>query len=90
MDGDDQTGTPGAATINKPIGRVAVAAAASSVVVTNALVAADSFVQPVLQTVDGTCTQILSCVPGAGSFTITMNAACTGNTNISFIVHPMF
>jgi hypothetical protein len=90
MDGTDSSGTPGAATINQPIGQVAVAASASSVVVTNSLVTSASVVLPVLQFVDATCTQILSCVPGAGSFTVTMNAACTADTKIGFVLHNYF
>jgi hypothetical protein len=90
MDGTDASGTPGAATINQPVGQVAVAASASSVVVTNSLVTAASIVLPTLQFVDATCTQILSCVPAAGSFTITMNAACTANTKVGFLLHNYF
>lgn len=90
MDGTDASGTPGAATINQPIGQVSVDDTASSVVVTNSLVTAASVVIPVLQFVDATCTHILSCVPGAGSFTITMNAACTAHTKIGFVVHNYF
>jgi hypothetical protein len=90
MDGTDASGTPGAATINQPIGQVAVAAAASSVVVTNSLVTTASVVVPVLQAIDATCTSILSVVPAAGSFTVTMNAVCTGNTKVGFLLHNYF
>jgi hypothetical protein len=77
----DNTGTPGAATINKPAGRVAIAATASSVTVTNSLVSATSIVLATLQTTDGTLTSIKSVVPGAGSFVITGNAAATAAVN---------
>ena len=90
MDGTDASGTPGAATINQPIGQVSVDDTAASVVVTNSLVTTASVILPVLQFVDATCTQILSCVPAAGSFTITMNAACTAHTKIGFVVHNYF
>lgn len=90
MDGTDASGTPGAATINQPIGQVAVSDTAASVTVTNSLVTTSSVVLPVLQFVDATCTQILSCVPAAGSFTITMNAACTADTKIGFVLHNYF
>lgn len=90
MDGDDQTGTPGAATINKPRMRVAVAAAASSVVITNSLVTATTPVYCQAQAADATCTQVANVVPGAGSFTVNMNAACTGNTAVACDVAPMF
>lgn len=90
MDGTDASGTPGAATINQPIGQVSVSDTASSVVVTNSLVTTASVVLPVLQFVDATCTQILSCVPAAGSFTITMNAACTADTKVGFVLNNYF
>jgi len=90
MDGTDLSGTPGAATINQPIGQVSVDDTAASVVVTNSLVTTASVVLPVLQFVDATCTQILSCVPAAGAFTITMNAACTAHTKIGLVVHNYF
>lgn len=90
VDGTDASGTPGSATINQPAGQVSVAASASSVVVTDSLVGTTSIVIPVLQFIDATCTQILSCVPAAGSFTITMNAACTANTKVGFIINNYF
>lgn len=82
----DASGTPGAAVINAPTGTVAIAIGADNVVVTNNLVTANSIVIPVLQFVDATLTQILSCVPGPGSFTITGNAVATAATRVSFIV----
>lgn len=82
----DASGTPGAATINKPMGKVAIAAGAASVVVTNSLVTADSHVEAVLQFGDATLTQILRVVPGAGSFTVTGNANATAATKVSFKV----
>lgn len=86
FDVTDSSGTPGAATINKPSGQVSIAAGASSVVVTNSLVSATSIVQPVLQFADATLTFIKTCVPGAGSFTITGNANATANTKVGFTV----
>lgn len=80
------SGTPGAATINKPEGQVAIAAGAASVVVTNSLVAATSVVLCSLQTVDGTLTTLLTVVPGAGSFTIAGNANATAATKVGFVV----
>ena len=90
IDGTDSTGTPGAATINQPRMRVAVAAAASSVVITNSLVTATTPVYCQAQAADATCTQVANVVPGAGSFTVNMNAACTGNTAVACDVAPMF
>jgi hypothetical protein len=86
LDTVDASGTPGAATINEPSGKVAIAAGASSVVVTNNLVTASSIIIPVLQVADATLTQILRVVPGAGSFTITGNANATAATKVAFIV----
>lgn len=88
LDSADESGTPGDATINKPLGRVAVAASASTVTVTNSLVLATSHVVPVVESVDATCIYP-RVTPASGSFTITMDAACTANTTISFhIINP--
>lgn len=81
----DTSGTPGAATINKTRGRVAIAAAASSVVVTNSLVTAASTVLVSLGGADATATSV-RVTPGAGSFTITANAAATAATPCDFFV----
>lgn len=82
----NESGTPGNATINRPSGQVAVAIGASAVTVTNDLVTATSVVIATLQAIDVTFTQILSVVPGAGSFVITGNAVATAATKIGFIV----
>lgn len=82
----DSTGTPGAATQNTRRGRVAIAAAATNVVVTNSLVTTSSVITAALQTVDGTLTQILTVVPASGSFTITGNAAATAATNVCWVL----
>lgn len=82
----DSSGAPGAATINKPAGKVAIALGAASVVVTNSFVTSDSIVLAVVQTADATLTFIKSVVPGAGSFTITGNAAATAATTVAFVV----
>ncbi len=78
----DASGSPGAATQNTRRGVVSIAAAAASVVVTNSKVTATSVIHATLQFVDATLTQILSVVPGSGSFTITGNAAATANTKV--------
>lgn len=80
------TGTPGAATINKIAGKVAIDIGASSVVVTNSLVTTNSFVFAVLQETDATLLYIKSVIPANGSFTITGNAAATAATNVAFLV----
>lgn len=86
VSGTDASATPGAATINHPCGRVAVATGQASVTVTNNLVAADSLVFCTLLSTDGTFTNILKVVPAAGSFVITGNATATGNPKIGFFV----
>lgn len=82
----DSSGTPGAATINKPSGKVAIAIGASSVVVTNSLVTSASSVFAEIQFADATATTILRVVPTAGSFTITVNANATAATKVAFFV----
>ena len=73
-------------TINKPAGQVSVAIGASTCTVTNSLVTATSIVLCELQFVDATFTEILSVVPGSGSFVITGNANATALTKIGFVV----
>jgi len=86
IDGSDASGTPGAATINKPSGTVAIAIGAASVTVTNSLVTASSRVFATLQFVDATLTTIRTVVPGSGSFVITCNANATAATKVAFFV----
>lgn len=86
VDSTDASGTPGAATINKPAGTVAIAIGAASVAVTNSLVTASSRVFAVLQFGDATLTTILRVVPANGSFVITGNANATAATKVAFIV----
>jgi hypothetical protein len=78
--------TIGAVTINKPAGSGNIALGASSVVVTNSLVTANSLVLAWLMANDGTLTSIKSVVPAGGSFTVTGNANATGNTKFGFLV----
>ena len=82
------TGTVGAVTINKSAGRVIVAAGQSSVVVTNSLADAASLVFAQLATQDATATGVKSVVCAAGSFTINLAAAATGNTLVNFFLLP--
>lgn len=76
-------GTTGNRTINKSAGTVNIAAAGSSVTVTNSLASASSLVYAVARTNDATCV-VKNVVPGSGSFVITMTAACTAETSIGF------
>lgn len=78
-------GTTGAREINKPMGTINFATAASTLVVTNSLVTATSIVLAVVRTADSTAT-IKSVVPSTGSFTITLGAGATAETSVGFIV----
>lgn len=82
----DASGTPGNATVNATRGKVAIAAAASSVVVTNSKVNANSQILVTLEGADATLLYIKSVVPAAGSFTVTGNAAATAATSLKFTV----
>jgi hypothetical protein len=79
------TATIGAVTINKSAGRVNVAAAATSVVVTNSQCTAASLVFAVAAQNDTTA-QVKNVVAGVGSFTINLTAAATANCAINFFI----
>lgn len=79
------TATVGAVTINKAAGRVNVAAAAASVVVTNSLCTAATLVMAIIAQNDATGI-IKNVVAAAGSFTITFNVAPTANCAVNFFL----
>lgn len=81
----DSTGTPGDATIGKSSGKSSIALGATACVVTNSLVTATSNVMVTLMDLDATATRV-KCVPGAGSFTVTANAAATADTRFMWWV----
>ena len=78
-------GTTGAQTINKPSGSVNIAAAGTSVVVTNSLATTASIILCQIMTNDATATST-QVVAASGSFTIYLNAAATAETKIAFFV----
>ena len=78
-------GTDGAQTINKNFGSVNFAISATSLVVTNSLVTANSVVVATVATVDATMKSVVA-VAGAGSFTLTANAGATAETRVNFAV----
>lgn len=83
----DSSATPGNVTNNNPRGRVALAAGATTIVVTNSLVTATSMVSCNLRAVDGAATAISTVITGAGTFTITFNGASTGTAaQVDFLV----
>jgi hypothetical protein len=77
--------TTGAQTINKPSGSVIIASAASSLVVTNSLVDANSVILACVASNDATLKSV-SVDAATGSFTIYGNAAATANTRVNFMV----
>ena len=78
-------GTTGAQTINRPSGTVNFAAAATTLVVTNSLCTTSSIVFATVRTNDATAV-IKNVVPGAGSFTINLDAAATAETSVGFFI----
>ena len=78
-------GTTGNQVIDKMAGSVNIAAAGTTITVTNALVTAASNIFAVVQTGDATAL-LKNVVPGAGSFVINMNAAVTAETRVAFWV----
>jgi len=78
-------GTTGNQTINRPSGTVNIAAAGTTITVTNSLVTTSSIVFATIRTNDATAV-IKNVVPAAGSFTINLNAAATAETSIGFFV----
>lgn len=78
-------GTTGAQTLNKTVGSVNFAAAASSLVVTNSRVTTSSVIVATVATNDATMKSVIA-VAAAGSFTLTANAAATAETRVNFIV----
>lgn len=79
------TGTTGAQTINKSSGSVNVAAAGTTLVVTNSLVTTASLIFLQVYGTDATAKSATVTV-AAGSFTITLNAAATAETKVAWHV----
>jgi hypothetical protein len=87
----DTTSVPGAATINKPAGRVKLAAGQTSLVVTNNFVFASSIIRLQIEgAFDATAQRLQVTAQANGSFTISANAAATGALTISFEVVNVF
>lgn len=78
-------GTTGARTINKNAGSVNFAAAASSLVVTNSLVTANSIIIATVASNDAAMKSVQA-VAAAGSFTLYANAAATAETRVNFLI----
>ncbi len=82
----DSTASPGAAVLNTGCGKSAIAAGASSVVITNSLVATTSLVLVTMLGVDATGLLPRISNIGAGSFTLTTTGNCTGNLLFQWFV----
>lgn len=78
-------GTTGNQTIDKMAGTVNIAAAGTTVTITNSLVTANSLINVQLRTNDATA-WVKNYVPAAGSFVINLGAAATAEVSIHFIV----
>jgi hypothetical protein len=78
--------TPGAVTTTKPMGRLGIAAAGTSVVLTNAAITTESRFVAYLSNAaaDGTALYITRITPAAGSVTFTLNAAATAAVAIDW------
>ena len=79
------SGTTGAQTINKTAGSVNFAIAATSLIVTNSLVATSSVIMATVASNDTTMKSVQA-VAAAGSFTLYANAAATAETRVNFLV----
>jgi len=80
--------TPGAVTTTMPGGRVGIAAAGASVVVTNPAFTAETKFQATLSNAaaDGTALYVSRITPAAGSVTFTLNAAATAAVAVDWAV----
>lgn len=83
----DDSATPGARTVNKCRGKNAVAAGATTVVITNSFCTATSQVLCTLESVDATALYLRAVVPSGTGFTVTLGpAAATAAVVFSWIV----
>lgn len=82
----DDSATTGNRTVNASRGFNAFAAAATAITITNSKVTATSQIVATIMTNDATAL-LKNCVPAAGSFTCTLNAAATGTTKIAWTVN---
>lgn len=80
--------TPGAVTTDQPAGRVGIAAAGTSVVVTNPAFTTESKFQATLSNAaaDGTALYVSRITPAAGSVTFTLNAAATAAVAVDWAI----
>ena len=84
FDFDTSVASPGAATIDKPIGQSAVASGVATVTITNNLVSAQSTVLAV--TVTSGQPAVKRVTPAAGSFVIELSANATADATVAWVV----
>lgn len=86
----DISGTPGNGTVSTPRGRCAVAAAGTTVVITNSLAKATSSATAWVSqaAADATFLQVLRCTCTANTITIVGAAGATAATTIDFVLFP--
>lgn len=82
----NDSATAGNRTVNANRGKNSFDIGATAVTVTNNLVTANSQVLCSLEFIDASLTQILTVIPGAGSFVVTGNATATAATKFSWMV----
>lgn len=82
----DDSATPGPRTVNKVRGKSAIAAGASSVVITNSFCTTNSQVVCTLEANDTTATFIKSSIASGTGFTLTVNANATAALKFSWHV----
>lgn len=90
QNGTDSTASPGAATINKPLGKSAIASGASSVVITNNTVVAASVILITPVDADATCTGLRVSSTGSGTFTVSCAANATATTKFNWSAIALF
>jgi len=72
-------------TIEKPAGTLNIAAAGTAVTLTNATITTSSLIIPFLRTNDATAKSVIV-VAGTGSAVFTLNAACTAEVSVGFLI----
>jgi hypothetical protein len=85
--GTDSSGTPGAATIDKPTGISAIANGAASVVITNALAKTTSRIMITWLGDHGAARSWVT--PAAGGFTVNLSAAAGADTSFCWEVSDL-
>lgn len=86
----DTTGVPGAAVINKTAGRVKFAAGQTTLVVTCNCCTATSIISAQLEGAFDATAKKINVTPGVGTFTLTLDAACTAAVTATFNITSVY